>query len=116
MGAIRKGTADSSKPGQDIDTFYKSTRWKKLRAAVLRRDKYLCQEAKRYGLTVEATTVHHIFPRDKYPEYEWEPWNLISLSVKEHDEMHRRATGELTEKGRALLYRTAKARGVPPTP
>lgn len=116
MGAIRKGTADRSKPGQDVDTFYKSTRWKKLRAAVLRRDKYLCQEAKRYGLTVEATTVHHIFPRDKYPQYEWEPWNLISLSAKEHDEMHRRGTGDLTEKGRALLYRTAKTRGIPPTP
>ena len=108
--------ADRSKPGKDIDTFYKSTRWKKLRAAVLRRDKYMCQEAKRYGLTVEATTVHHIFPRDKFPQYEWEPWNLISLSAKSHDEMHIRNTRELSIKGNALLYKTAKAMGVPPTP
>lgn len=87
-----------------------------MRAAVLRRDGYMCQEAKRYGKLLQASTVHHIFPRDKYPQYQWEPWNLISLSARNHDEMHDRNTGELTAKGRALLYRTAKTRGVPPTP
>ncbi len=97
------------------ESFYKSTRWKKLRAAVLRRDGYLCQEAKRYGKLLAASTVHHIFPRDKYPQYQYEPWNLISLSAEYHDKMHDRNTRELTATGRALLYRTAKTRGIPPT-
>ena len=73
----------------------------------------MCQESKRYGRAVPANTVHHIFPRDEYPEYELEPWNLISLSTKAHDEMHDRNTGRLTEKGRRLLDRTAREQGIP---
>ena len=85
-----------------VDPFYKSARWLRLREAVLRRDGYMCQISKRYGKRVQATTVHHIFPRDEYPEYQWEPWNLISLSGARHDELHDRTTGALTEKGQNL--------------
>ena len=101
---------------KECDPFYKSPRWKRLRAAILRRDGYLCQESKRFGKMLAATTVHHIYPREKYPEYQWEPWNLISLSARAHDELHDRNTGELTAKGKALLYRTVKTRGTPPPP
>ena len=94
------------------DSFYKSKRWEAMRAAVLRRDGYLCQVSKRYGKRVAADTVHHIFPRDIYPEYQWQPWNLISLSASVHDEMHDRQTGALTDKGIALLKRTARYWGV----
>ena len=98
------------------DRFYHTVRWERMRQRVLRRDGYLCQEAKRYGKMVQATTVHHIFPREQYPEYEWEAWNLVSLSDKAHNEMHDRNTGELTDKGRRLLYRTAVLQGIPPQP
>ena len=54
------------------DPFYRTKRWERLRAAVLRRDGYMCQASRRYGKRVEATTVHHIFPRDEFPEYQWE--------------------------------------------
>lgn len=101
---------------KDDESFYKSTRWKKLRAAVLRRDGYMCQESKRYGKMLAASTVHHIFPRDQFPQYQWEPWNLISLSAQQHDQMHDRTTRELTAKGKALLYRTARIQGIPPQP
>ena len=94
------------------DAFYLSKRWERLRAAVLRRDGYRCQESKRYGKVREATTVHHIFPRDAYPEYEWEAWNLISLSGEAHNSMHDRNTGALTDKGRELMTRTARKRGI----
>lgn len=94
------------------DPFYKSARWNRLRAAALRRDGYMCQEAKRYGKRAEATTVHHIFPRDEFQEYQWEMWNLISLSAQAHDSLHDRATGALTEKGVELLRRTARRRGM----
>ena len=94
--------------------FYESTKWKRKRAAILRRDGYKCQLSKRYGKSVEATTVHHIFPLEDYPEYALCDWNLISLSAKQHDTLHDRATGRLTAKGMELLRRTARARGIPP--
>lgn len=84
---------------------YKSKRWKRLREKILRRDGYMCQVSKRYGRMVEANTVHHIFPAEQYPEYQWCEWNLISLSQSVHNEMHVRDSFELTEKGRALQRR-----------
>ena len=106
----------SKSTGQAVDRFYQSKAWERVRSAVLRRDGYMCQEAKRYGRAVQANTVHHIFPRDEYPQYELEPWNLISLSSKAHDEMHDRNTGKLTAKGKRLLDRTAREQGIPPQP
>lgn len=94
------------------DPFYRSRRWERLRAAVLRRDGYMCQEARRYGKRAEATTVHHVFPRDEFPEYQWEAWNLVSLAGDVHDQMHDRVTGALTEKGAEWLRRVARKNGV----
>ena len=94
------------------ESFYKSKRWKRLRAAVLARDGYKCAESARYGKNIPANTVHHIFPMSDYPQYRWESWNLISLSQKVHDEMHDRTSGALTDKGRKLMERTANKRGI----
>lgn len=91
---------------------YQSKRWEKIRASVLRRDGYKCQIAKRYGKSEAANTVHHIFPADKYPQYQWEPWNLISVSHEMHNKLHERANGELTEQGRELLERTARKQNI----
>ena len=84
---------------------YRTPRWEKLRKAVLRRDGYRCREAARYGLAVEATTVHHVWPVEDFPQWAWEPWNLISLSQKAHNEMHDRITNALTTKGEAWTRR-----------
>lgn len=81
------------------ENFYKTKQWKKKREAILRRDRYQCQDAKRYGKYREATTVHHIYPLDKYPELALENWNLISLSAEHHNKMHDRMTGETTDAG-----------------
>jgi len=97
---------------KQADVYYKSGRWLRLREAVLRRDGYMCQVSRRYGKRVQATTVHHVFPREEFPEYQWEPWNLVSLSGDVHDEMHDRVTGALTEKGAELLRRIARKYGV----
>ena len=107
---MRAGLADfvEAYMRKTADPFYKRQRWKRLRERVLRRDGYMCQEAKRYGIQAEAATVHHIFPRDEFPEYEWAPWNLISLSGTAHDAMHDRITNALTEKGAEWLRRTAR--------
>lgn len=66
---------------------YKSKRWRRLRRCILRRDGYRCREWARYGKAVEATTVHHVWPAEEYPEYAWAPWNLVSLSGDRHDAM-----------------------------
>lgn len=79
---------------------YKATRWLKKRERILRRDEYMCREAKRYGKAEPATTVHHIYPVEFYPELAYEDWNLISLSGKWHNAMHDRETHELTELGK----------------
>lgn len=94
------------------DPFYKSARWLRLREKVLRRDGYMCQVSKRYGKRVQADTVHHIFPRDEYPEYQWMGWNLISLSADVHNQMHDRVTNALTKEGLELMRRTARRRGL----
>lgn len=94
------------------DPFYHTPRWRRKRAGILRRDKYQCQISRRFGKLVEANTVHHIFPRDEFPEYEWADWNLISVSQAAHNTLEDRATGELTAAGMDLLRRTARARGV----
>lgn len=79
-----------------VDLFYKSARWKKLREKVLRRDGYMCQISKRYGIARKAQTVHHIFPREEFPEYQWCTWNLISLSTEAHNKLHDRNKDALT--------------------
>lgn len=84
---------------------YTSRRWLRLRERVLKRDNYQCQYSKRYGRIVQATTVHHIYPVERYPQYQWCDWNLISLSTDAHNRMHDRDTHELTDEGIRLQRR-----------
>ena len=51
---------------------YKSKRWRRKRMRILRRDGFRCRECGRYGLAVDATTVHHAWPAEDFPEFEWE--------------------------------------------
>lgn len=85
---------------------YQSAKWKKKRLHILRKDGYLCQIAKRYGKTEEATVVHHIYPAEEYPQWQWADWNLISVSQTAHNQLENRKTGELTELGLKLQRKT----------
>ena len=85
---------------------YQSEKWKRKRRKILRMDGYIDRVAARYGRTQEATVVHHIYPADEYPEYEWCDWNLISVSLATHNQLENRKTGELTGLGLALQRRT----------
>ena len=89
-----------------------SKKWERLRAAVLARDHYLDQVKKRFGKSVGADTVHHIFPREYWPEYTFEAWNLISVSHSTHNALHDRETHKLTAKGWDLLVRTARKQNI----
>lgn len=81
-------------------------RWQAVRMLALRRDKFRCRDSARYGKVVGATTVHHVWPAEDYPEFAYCLWNLISLSTGAHDEMHDRKTRKLTAKGIAWKNRT----------
>lgn len=94
-----------------FDYSRKNHRWRRLRERVLREAQHRDQYAQRFGRRVEATHVHHIWPAEDYPEYAYERWNLIALSLESHDKMHDRATGKLSPIGEQLRLRT-----IPPTP
>ncbi len=80
---------------------------------MLRRDHYQCQESKRIkAIPDEAVLVHHILPREVFPEYQWQPWNLISLSQHAHNQMHDRETDQLTESGMKWVIRVARKRNL----
>ena len=81
-------------------------RWQRLRQQALRRDKYRCQEAARYGRIEEATHVHHIWPAEDYPEYAYCLWNLVSLTNANHEAMHHKTTRKLTALGLRWKNRT----------
>lgn len=68
--------------------FYKGVKWKRKQRAILRRDGYRCQNCKRYGRAVEATTVHHIKHLDEYPELAYTDSNLVSLCAACHNKFH----------------------------
>lgn len=91
---------------------YKERRWVKLRKSILERDNYLDQYLKRYGKFKNADIVHHIFPVEDFPEYQYCPWNLISLARSTHNMMHDRDTDRLTDVGIELLLRTARKQGI----
>lgn len=84
---------------------YKNSKWKRKRNYILRRDHYLCQESKRYGIHIQADTVHHIYPAEFYPELRYIDWNLISLSRDVHNTLHDRTSHNLTKEGIELQKR-----------
>ena len=89
---------------------YADKRWPPLRARILRRDDYLCQQCLRYGKHRAATTVHHCFPAGRYPDYAWAAWNLVSLCSRCHDAMHDRNSEQLTPLGEQWRQRAAPRR------
>lgn len=76
------------------NNFYDSRAWKAVRAAILRRDGYLCKNCRRYGRSRPAQTVHHIKHLDEHPELALIPSNLVSLCNACHNEMHPEKGGK----------------------
>ncbi|MGN1048829.1 MAG: HNH endonuclease [Eubacteriales bacterium] len=76
------------------DKFYDSVKWNRKREKILRRDKYLCVECRRYGRKdkngkpIRATIVHHIKPRETNPELSLIDSNLESLCAACHNKKH----------------------------
>lgn len=79
---------------RSADKFYSSAAWLHKRDAILRRDKYLCVECRRYGrkdrngLPVRAQLVHHIVEYEDAPELGLVDSNLKSLCAACHNRAH----------------------------
>ncbi len=96
------------------EDFYNSKRWKQKREHILRRDGWMDQVMLHAGVKIEANTVHHILPREEYPQYAMCDWNLISVNIMTHKQrLHEKYTGKLTKTGKALMYETAAANNIP---
>lgn len=95
-----------------MKNFYGSIRWQNMRRRILAKAKYIDQLRIREGIMENADTVHHIFPREYYPEYQWAEWNLIAVSAKTHRALHT-PLGSLSMAGNKLLEETAQAQGIP---
>ena len=78
---------------------YKSPRWRRVRARVLRRDRFLCRECARYGVNAPASVVHHVWPTDDFPQWAWDERIMISLCPACHERMHERSSGALSDAG-----------------
>lgn len=95
------------------ETFYETTKWKRKRAKILKRDNYLDKYLEKKGILKNAEVVHHILPREQFPQYEYEDWNLISLTRQTHRHiMHNAFNGKLTKEGERLMYETAFKNGI----
>lgn len=82
--------------------FYLSPDWKRIRAAVLRRDGYRDQWLARFGRMQEAETVHHVFLLDDRPDLARDPHNLVSVSLDTHRHILHKPDGSLTAAGLEL--------------
>ncbi|MFD4058825.1 HNH endonuclease [Streptomyces californicus] len=59
----------------------RTTRWKKKRLSIIKRDNAHCQRCviKYNIINNQSLTVHHIKPRNQYPELMFDDTNLITL-------------------------------------
>ena len=95
------------------DEFIWSEQWRHKAHSILRRDGYIDQYIlKTTGRMIEANVVHHILPRDEFPQYAMEDWNLISLNKRTHSRIIHTIKGKLTNEGRKLMMETAFKQGI----
>lgn len=72
----------------EIEKFYKTTIWKKLRLEVLEKNNYDCEHCKSKGEANKANTVHHIKHLKQCPELALDKSNLMAVCKECHNELH----------------------------
>lgn len=80
--------------------FYKTKRWQRKRAYILRLNGYRCQDCRKYGRLTEATEVHHIKHADEYPDLAFADDNLVALCHECHNKRHPEKAKALRDRGR----------------
>ncbi|MEA5047450.1 MAG: HNH endonuclease [Eubacteriales bacterium] len=71
-----------------VNPAYNKQRHRKWSEEVLRRDKYLCQDCKRYGRMVPADVAHHIIPLSERPDLAYKVSNGVALCNGCHSKRH----------------------------
>ena len=72
----------------DSDQFIWSEKWRTKSHKILRRDNYIDQYVlKTERRMIPADMVHHILPRESFPQYAMEDWNLIAVSRRTHNKI-----------------------------
>ena len=96
------------------EEFIHSKKWQFKQKNILRRDNFMDQYIfKTTGRMENANTVHHILPKEDFPQYALEDWNLISVSHHTHSYiLHNHTNGQLTNKGKQLMMETAFLNGI----
>lgn len=103
-----------TKTDGDWDAFLCSKKWRDKRQAILRRDGYIDQYVlATEGRTISGSIVHHILPKEKYPQYALCSWNLITVSPRTHSYILHNRNGSLTKAGHLLMCQTAYDNNIP---
>ena len=71
-----------------LNPAYNKQRHRKWSDAVMRRDKYLCQDCKRYGRNTPAEVAHHIQPISERPDLAYSLNNGVALCNACHSKRH----------------------------
>ena len=82
---IRKMSATSYRGWK---AFYHTTRWKRKREHILRRDHHACVRCRQQGRYTRATTVHHVIHLRDNPCLALTDDNLVSLCTECHEAVH----------------------------
>lgn len=97
----------------DWEQFLQSKAWKTKRQNILRRDGYIDQyEKATTGKIKPGHIVHHILPKEQFPQYALADWNLTTVGTYTHRAVLHTRTGSLTKAGEALMRETAAKNGI----
>lgn len=96
---------------QKNDDFYAAAKWRKCAARALSRSNYQDVIAARFGKMEQAEMVHHALPLEDFPEYAYDPRNLVPVSRRTHRGLHF-DDGGLTSAGADAARRAARKIGV----
>ena len=77
---------------------YKTAKHRAWAQKVLRRDKYLCQQCKRYGKKVQARVAHHKVPLETDPSLAFALSNGEALCFACHNKLHPEKGGPPSSK------------------
>lgn len=98
--------------------FYQSSKWRRLRQAILVRDNFECQWCKSAGLVTTAhdavLEVDHIQELEHYPELALDENNLRTLCKACHNKRHERFEFKVTTEKPQQTFRQDEWWGHPP--
>lgn len=79
--------------------WYKTARWRKLRAAVLLRDSYTCKMCGRLQGNTALLVCDHVRPHRGDPNRFWDEWNLQTLCADPCHNKHKQSQEAAMPKG-----------------